>query len=63
LIVHWAGFKAARLGALPGADLLRFFEARYYDRLPAGPCRRQLAAVYQPLRHWTGAWQRRLRHG
>ena len=63
LIVHWAGFKAARLGALPGADLLRFFEARYYDRLPAGPCRRQLAAVYQPLRHWTGTWQRRLRHG
>jgi len=63
LIVHWAGFKAARLGALPGADLLRFFEARYYGRLPAGRCRRQLAALAQPLHHWAGAWRQRLRHG
>jgi hypothetical protein len=63
LIVHWAGFKAARLGALPGADILRFFEARYYERLPAGRCRQQWAALRHPLRHWSAGWRQRLQHG
>lgn len=31
-IVHWAGFKAARLETLPRADLLLHFERLYYQR-------------------------------
>jgi hypothetical protein len=36
LIVHWAGLKGARLSDFPGADVLRYFEQRYYERLPGG---------------------------
>lgn len=40
LVVHWAGMKKMRLGAMVGGDLLRHFERRYYERMPAGRPRR-----------------------
>jgi hypothetical protein len=40
LVVHWAGMKKSRFGDMTGADLLKFFEKRYFQRLPAGSVRR-----------------------
>ena len=37
LVVHWAGLKKPRLSAMPGADLLAWFEQLYYQRFPNGP--------------------------
>lgn len=46
-VVHWAGIKKARLGAMPGADVLRMFEKSYYARIPLGTyVRRARAARY-----------------
>jgi hypothetical protein len=42
-VVHWAGLKGPRHGALPGGDVLMFFEALYYARL-GGTGRRRLAS-------------------
>jgi hypothetical protein len=50
-IVHWAGLKKARQRDMAGADLLAFFEKRYYERLPAGSGRRILAGCQQTLSH------------
>ena len=61
LIVHWAGFKAARLADLPGADVLRYFERLYYARLPKGERRRRVASVIYPVRHCAQALGRRVR--
>lgn len=36
LIVHWAGMKKARLGAMAGSDLLQHFEKLYYSRIRGG---------------------------
>ncbi|THD77677.1 MAG: hypothetical protein E7812_13020 [Phenylobacterium sp.] len=55
-VIHWAGFKNPRLSALPGADILLFFEKAYYARLPGGSARRLLSAA----RHVAGAWLDRL---
>lgn len=49
LIVHWAGYKAPRLVDLPGSDLLRFFERKYYERLPYGRYRRGAAGIRYPV--------------
>lgn len=35
-IIHWAGIKASRLGAMPGGDILAHFERGYYSRIPNG---------------------------
>lgn len=35
-VVHWAGFKAARIETLPRADLLLHFEREYYRRISGG---------------------------
>lgn len=54
VVIHWAGMKRARLDAMPGADVLHFFEASYYRRWPAGAARRHWAAVrhtVRPVRH------------
>lgn len=48
VIVHWAGLKAPRLGLLPGADVLRFFEQSYYAKLPFGAVLRRFRAC----RYW-----------
>jgi len=37
LVIHWAGMKQPRLGAMAGADILRLFEQYYYARMPFGP--------------------------
>ena len=42
LVVHWAGMKKARLRDMVGADLLAYFEANYYKRIPAGAVRWRL---------------------
>jgi hypothetical protein len=39
-IVHWAGFKGGRLGSFPGADLLRYFEAKFYGQTKGGNLKR-----------------------
>jgi len=41
-IIHWAGVNKQRLGAMPRADILRFFEQCYFSSLPLGPLRRRL---------------------
>jgi len=52
-VAHWAGMKATLLGDMVGGDLLRFFEAYYYCRLPLGRLRRTLALG----RHlWIQGW-------
>jgi hypothetical protein len=38
-LIHWAGMKNPRLGAMPRADILRFFEERYYSRILGGRAR------------------------
>jgi hypothetical protein len=38
-LIHWAGMKRNRLGAMPRADILRFFEHRYYARINGGRLR------------------------
>jgi len=43
-IIHWAGYKAARLETLPGADLLLHFERLYYERVPGGERLREARA-------------------
>lgn len=43
-VIHWAGFKAPRLEALPRADLLLHFEELYYKRVPGGDLLRRLRA-------------------
>jgi hypothetical protein len=52
LVVHWAGMKKWRLGAMTGADLLHFFETLYYSRLPAGGLRQRLANLRYPFADW-----------
>jgi hypothetical protein len=43
LVIHWAGVKKARVGAMVGGDLLLFFERYYYDHVPAGKIHRLFA--------------------
>lgn len=45
LIVHWAGLKRPRLGAMAGADLLLLFEKFYYSKIPYGALRRLVRAI------------------
>lgn len=45
LVVHWAGLKKPRLAAMPGGDLLAWFERLYYQRLPNGTALRQARAA------------------
>jgi hypothetical protein len=54
LVVHWAGMKKPRLREMKGADLLAFFEAVYYRRMPGGAVRRKFMAC----RHASGHWLR-----
>ena len=52
VVVHWAGMKKARLSAMVGADLLTFFEKRYYQRIPGGEATRLYAGICHALSHW-----------
>lgn len=36
LTLHWAGIKKPSFGAMIGGEVLRFFEAEYYARIPNG---------------------------
>lgn len=49
LVVHWAGYKHGRLSGFAGADLLRYFETQYYDRLPGGFAKRAWRRVKYPV--------------
>ena len=53
LVIHWAGMKKARVGAMVGGDLLLFFEKYYYRQMPAGNLRRLLAT----WRHYFIQWR------
>jgi hypothetical protein len=61
LVVHWAGMKKPRIRAMTGADLLTFFEKRYYQRLPGGSVRRIIAGSRHPLSEWVSDIQVRAR--
>lgn len=61
LVVHWAGLKKPHLGAMVGADVLRFFEERYYSRLPRPAWRRRLAGVRYPVEAWGQSLSQRIR--
>jgi hypothetical protein len=43
VVVHWAGMKTMFLRNMAASDLLQFFEAFYFSRLPGGRLRRLLA--------------------
>lgn len=53
LVIHWAGMKAIFLRNMVGADLLNFYEAIYFSRLPMGHVRRALALWRHVWIHWT----------
>jgi hypothetical protein len=61
LVVHWAGMKATLLGDMNGGELLRFFEAYYYQRLPLGRPRQALALGRHLLRQGWFQLSRRVR--
>jgi hypothetical protein len=67
VVVHWAGFKAARLRALPGPDVLSLFERCYYAKLSLGfvgvrlrRCRYVVTAIVHDLSTRMRPLRRRL---
>ena len=60
VIIHWAGMKTTLLRNMVGADLLLFFEAFYYERLPGGKVRRAFANCYHVGLQWLYAIRRRV---
>jgi hypothetical protein len=61
LVVHWAGMKEPRLGAMAGADILGFFEKLYYSRLPAARARHFWAGIKYPAVEWRHNLSLRIR--
>ena len=61
LVIHWAGMKRPRLGAMVGADVLRFLERLYHSRLPKSGVRRFLVGVRYPLNDWRHDLTQRIR--
>ena len=51
-IIHWAGVKAARIGSMPGADVLLHFEKRYYEKIPNGWYLRIARSAASATKHW-----------
>jgi hypothetical protein len=51
LVIHWAGMKQVRQRNMPGADVLRYYERRYYERLPAGSARLIVNSYRSALTH------------
>jgi hypothetical protein len=47
VVVHWAGMKTMFLRNMAGSDLLEFFEAFYYSKLPIG----RLCRIFALWRH------------
>jgi hypothetical protein len=39
VVIHWAGMKRTRQRKMLGADILDYYERRYYERLPNGSTR------------------------
>jgi hypothetical protein len=60
-LVHWAGMKSARLGAMPRSDILRFFERQYYSRIPGGQARLAGRIVLDAGRRSANRVSRKLR--
>jgi hypothetical protein len=52
LVVHWAGMKKWRVGAMVGGDLLLHFERFYYNRMFAGKLCRILAICQHFFIQW-----------
>lgn len=44
-IIHWAGLKKFRLSSMPGSELLKFFERKYFEDVPLGMVRMHLSAA------------------
>lgn len=60
-IVHWAGFKAARLESLPRSDLLLYFEQLYYQR-HGGERLRRVRGWYYALKYWQNLFCHKFSH-
>jgi hypothetical protein len=61
LVVHWAGMKKLRQQDMVGSDLLAYFEAQYYSRIPAGRLLRPWRAVQDIAFRWFDHQKLRLR--
>jgi hypothetical protein len=48
-IVHWSGLKPLSVALMPRSDLLRFYEAFYYSRLPRGGWTRTRRNLLHPF--------------
>lgn len=60
-IVHWAGIKKTRQREMLAADLLKYFESFYYDRLPAGGVRKILAGCEHASVQWIDSLKLKVR--
>lgn len=60
-VIHWAGMKHPRLRKMAGADLLAYYEERFYESVPWGGTRRRMRAILGYLSercHRFGTWIR-----
>jgi hypothetical protein len=51
-VIHWAGLKKLRVRHMLRADILRHFEAAYYERFAFGRVRRWARLVRAELERW-----------
>lgn len=58
-LIHWAGYKARRLAALPRADILHHFESCHYSRESGGGLLRESRWVKAELARLVRRWVRR----
>ena len=60
-VIHWAGLKKLRLAAMPGADLLRYFERAYYASIRNGQTLRLYRAALAVIGEVTERFKTRVR--
>jgi hypothetical protein len=60
-VVHWAGLKKLRLAAMPGTDLLRYFERAYYAPIRNGQTLRLYRAALAVIGEVTERFKTRVR--
>lgn len=61
VVVHWAGLKKRRIGAMMNPELLVFFEKYYYSRIPMGGLLRHVRAVKDVADQWLHKQKVRVR--
>ena len=60
-VIHWAGLKRPRLSSIAGKDILRFFEAYYYTRIPRGSHEKLLRQLRYPFSAYMSLFRTRIR--